>query len=439
MSCSKKGNVDQLPPPPPPFRIQLDSSSFTIGNSEKNVLDTFVLHYNKPVTVNSILLISNICLPDIGRMIINNGRTVKFYNLLCAFLGRDYKFQVSVKDDVGQIQIDTVKFSYYNRRFPIEGQIMHYSISADNKFIWATTANPNRIVCMDIEDTTFKKIFDLSFKPRKFLLNPINQKFYILPYPFNEPNKDRIYIFNPLTGNIEKVLTVTKDIYDNPATQIEVYDLEFGFNGYGVINSGTFESSPSRWRIIDSRFNDSIYAHPEWIASNNGTGNTFYKEFASLQKNYNGTKIYMQMRFAFPRAGVLDCVNSNLTTLVFASSNPNHYIVPSKAEDKLFVASYGFQAIYNNGQWGNSSDFDNRTSETAEFSYRQDDNDVIYYRNQDNSYEFVVLDYGLQKVISRKNVLPDFSKINATTDGKYILAQTDGGLYLWYTNIFYKY
>ena len=93
LSCKKNG-ADIIPPPPPVYTpIKLNSSSFTIGNLAKGILDTFQLNFNKRVDVNHIILISNYCLPDLRYSLSNNGTTIKFYNLLCARLGNDYQFE----------------------------------------------------------------------------------------------------------------------------------------------------------------------------------------------------------------------------------------------------------------------------------------------------------------------------------------------------------
>ena len=439
LSCSKKDKPDPPPSPPSPTPITLLNSSFTLGNREKNVLDTFVLNYNKAITVNYILLISNTCLPDLEKTVTNNGTTVKFYNLLCAWLGRDYSFQISVKDNAGQTKIDTVSFSYYQRKLPVEGEIMQYSITADNRFAWITTAKPNRIICLGIEDSSYKRSYDLGFQPYKFVLNPQNQKFYILPYPHYQPNVDRIYVMNPSNGVIEKTIILSPDNFDNPTYHYRIYDIEIGQNGYGVINTGQQEYGANRWRIIDSRYNDTIYAHSEWVAAHLGTGNYYLQEFSRLHINHDRSKIFMQSIYARPRAGVVDCNSGLVTDLVFANTNPNHYLITSRTEDKFFAAGFAYQSIYSTGSWGSYTSFDNRYSDYATFSYHAGDKDVIYYRSRDYSYELLLLDYFNQKILCRTNVSPDFSLIQATTDGKYMLAVTGGGLYLWNTDIFYKY
>jgi hypothetical protein len=437
--CRKKDqDLPGTPPAPPIIPIKVDSSSFTIGNRENNVLDTFVVHYNKPVTINYVLLLSNTCSPNLEWTTVNNGRTVKFYKLLCGRLGEDFKFEISVRDNDGKTKLDSVQFSYYARKLPIEGDIQQYMISPDNKFCWVTTtSNPNRFYITGIENSANDRVYPLSFRPGRFTLNTYNQKLYFLNYPFYTINTDRYYVMNPATGVIEKTVTLQRDQYDDPLKQNNLYDLAFGANGYGVINTGTIETGPSRWRIIDSRYNDTTYAHPEWIAADNG-GNTFFREFVTVQPNYNKSKIYLRMQYAFPRAGVLDCATGTLTELVYPSTNPSHYIVPSKTQDKLFIAGYAFQAILQNGGINSYSQYDNRYSETADFSYRAGDQDIIYYRSRDFSYEFLILDYLHAKVLMKTNVRPDFNMINASTDGKYILALSGGGLYLFTTDFFYK-
>jgi hypothetical protein len=437
-TCRKQAS-DPAPPPPPPYTpIKLESSSFTIGNLERGILDTFVLHYNKPVAVNHILLISDICLPSLERTISADGKTIKFYKLLCGRLGEDFSFQVSVRDGEGRTKIDTVRFNYYTRRMPIEGRIMHYMVTSDNQYCWLTTQEPNRLYCLGIEDSTFKKVFDLPFLPGRFDLNPFNQKLYVLPYFTPQNNRNRVYVIDPANGNILKTVTVEKDSYDDPQKNIVVYDVSFGANGYGLLNTGMIETSPSRWRVMDSRQNDTIYAHPQWIAAVGGSGNYNFRELFNFKKNHNKTRIYMSQQYSAPRGAYLDCTTGVVTELFYPSFSPNHYVVPSKTQEKLFVAGYLFQGIYENGSFGNYSEFDNRYSETADFSYRPNENNFMYYRSKDDSYELLILDYDNARVLMRTNVPPVFNKIHATTNGKYLVAEGKGGLYLYETDLFYK-
>ncbi len=147
----------------------------------------------------------------------------------------------------------------------------------------------------------------------------------------------------------------------------------------------------------------------------------------------------MQAINAYPRAGLLDCVTQTLTELTLASGNPNHYLIPSKSHDKLFVASFSFQSILTgNASWSNYSTFDDRFSETADFSYKPGEQDVIYYRGRRSSYDFSVIDYANSQILTRINVRPDFKNINATTDGKYIIVTSGGGIYFLKTEMIYK-
>jgi hypothetical protein len=324
---------------------------------------------------------------------------------------------------------------------PIDGQLIHYFITSDNKFCWISTQAPDRLYCYGIDDSTYKRVYDLPFKPGKILINPYNQKLYVLNYFAFITNTDKIYVMEPATGKIEKTITIAKDIYDNPQKRITVSDIAFGFNGYGIINTSTIETGPARWRIIDSRFNDTIYAHPEWIATFTGTSNRALKELFNFNENYNRTRIYMKQPYSQPRGAYIDCNSglvSEITYSYLLSNPPNHYIISSKNQEKLFVASYGFQGILSNGNWSNYSQFDNRYSETADFSYRPGEDDIVYYRSRDYSYEFIILDYRNSKVLMKTNVPPAFNKINATSDGKYIIAIGEGGIFIYDTSLLYR-
>ncbi len=444
LSCKKNG-ADIIPPPPPVYTpIKLNSSSFTIGNLAKGILDTFQLNFNKRVDVNHIILISNYCLPDLRYSLSNNGTTIKFYNLLCARLGNDYQFEFLVHDQDGKTFKDTVAFSYYSRKLPIEGVIMNYVVTNDNNYCWVVTSAPNQIYCIGLEDTNYIRKYSLNFKPAKIVINPYNQKFYILNYPFYTTDIDKVYIMNPANGIIEKTIAIPHDQYDNPLHHLAVYDLDFGYNGYGVVVTGKVEYGNTRWRILDSRFNDTIYAHPDWISSINGGGLPFSLVYGP-KANYNKTKIYMNREYSLGRGAVLDCDNQRMTELNYPSSNPNHYTVPSKKEDKLFVASYLYQGIIGTNSPSYNSQFDNRYSNTADFSYRPNDQNIIYYRGREFStdYEFMVLDYNNGNVLMRTNVSSEFEKINATTNGRYVLALVgnpgNNNLFVFNTDIFYRY
>jgi len=439
LSCRK--NEENQPSPPPPVAYtapKIDSSSFRLGNLEKGTLDTFVLHYNRAVSVNFIRLLSAFCLPDMRWSVSANGKTVKFYNLLCGRLAEDFTFEISVKDSTQQIKTDSVTFSYYFKKIAVAAQMQQMYISPDNKFCWAILYDSAKLYCYGIEDTSYRRTYNLPFRPWRFAFNLQNQKIYFVPYPFTGTEMNKVYVFNPANGAIDKTITLIKDTYDDPLKRVLIYNIGFGSNGYGVLNTGTMEAGFSRWRIIDSRINDSVYAHPAWIASISG-GNSNFREFASIQPNYNGTKIYMQAINAYPRAGLLDCVTQNLTELTLASGNPSHYLIPSKSHDKLFVASFSFQSILtSNTLWSNYSTFDNRYSETADFSYKPGEQDVIYYRGRSGSYDFSVLDYANSRILTRINVRPDFHNINATTDGKYIIVSSGGGIYFLKTAMIYQ-
>lgn len=435
--CKKKDVTDQ--PTLPVYQpIKLTASSFRLGNLETQVKDTFTLHFNKTVTVENILLLDQLCLPELQLTSFNHGRTVQFWGLLCAQLGKDYDFEVQVRDEDGKVLKDTVHFSYYQHRFRTEGQVMNYTITQDNKYIWLCTNNPDRIYQFSLADTSFRKVYDMPFKPFSMAWNERSKEFYIVNYPHYNTNVDRLYVFDPVNGQIKRTITLQKDQYDDPQKNLVIYQLDFGYNGYGVMNTGTKEYGPSRWRVIDTRYNDTIYAHSQWISSIGGVNDPFY-EILSVQPNYNRTKLYFRLPYAVPRAGILDITSGQVSLFVYPDNNPNHYLVASKASDQLFIANFTHQSIFGPGSTNNYSQFDNRYSETAEFSYRAGEQNIMYYRGRsDGSYNFNILDYNQAKSILRTNVGPQFNKIQATTDGKYVLALVGNVLTLWESWWFYQ-
>ena len=120
-TCKKKDTAVPIVSPQVNVLISLQSSSFTLGNSAKGILDTFFLHFNKPIHVNYIKLLSNLCLPNLEYKVSVDSSTVTFYKLLCARLCNVYQFEFSVNDRDHNHLIDTVSFQYYSRKLPIDG------------------------------------------------------------------------------------------------------------------------------------------------------------------------------------------------------------------------------------------------------------------------------------------------------------------------------
>ena len=321
---------------------------------------------------------------------------------------------------------------------------MNYFLSADNKFVWVLTQDPNQVYCIDLENPANTKKYPLNFTPGKMVLNPANQKLYILnyfAYTMGATNLDKIYVMNPADGKIERTITVPLDAYDNPQHRVVLYNLAFGYNGYGILETSTIESSSGapRWRIMDSRYNDTVYVHPAWKGSVGGGNLPFALLWGSVS-NYNGSKIYMRRSYSYPRGAVMDVNSGTMTEMIYPSTNPSHYIVPSRKHDKLFIASFQYQTIIGAGSPQYFSPFDNRYSETADFSYRSGDDNVIYYHAREDFpyFDFMILDYNLGKTLMKTRVGSDFNNILATTDGKYVLAVVGGEVVVFEVEWFYR-
>lgn len=443
-ACKKK-DVEAPSAPVQPVHIPtlMTGSSYTLGNLQRGIQDTFVLKFNKPVKVNYIMLLSNVCSPNLKWHTADSGTTVMFYDLRCGWLGKDFRFECSVRDSDGKTKKDTVSFSYYKRKFPTTGSFVNLMVTTDNKYCWVTTKLPNQLYCFGIEDTSYKRVYPLTFEPAKIVFNPFNQRLYLPVSRSGNAANNKVFVLNPNSGDIEKVITLRADQYDDPSLHLEIVDLDFGDNGYGVIITQSNEYwIDYRWRIIDSRLHDSIYAHPQWVASLN-TGRRL-DGFYFCSAGDNKTKIYLNMGQSEVEYGVLDCNTERIATFRNCLSRSNHYIVPNKIKDQVFIASTGYQGVQTEGNCGNYSEFSNNFSYTADFSYRKKDDRVVYYRGLTtdgyyNYYEFAVIDYSKAKILMRTNIPGDFLHITSTTDGKYMLATVGNEVFLFDTDMFYQY
>lgn len=415
-------------------KIRLINSFFLPGNYEKKGKDTFYLQFNKAVNLNYIVFNSEGCLPDLEHTITSDSTIIKFYNFLCGGIGGAYPFKFSVSDSLGNVLIDTVTFYCYKRNIPLQGNPINYFITDDNQYCWVLTNSPNQLLCLGINDTSYKKSYDLDFVPTKAIFNYYNNKIYIIPSGDDLIHRDYIYVFNPALGKVDKKILIPHEA----STDKEqfAYDLAFGSNGYGmavVTNDNSYET----WLVIDSKLNDSLYTHPMLDPMG-----TYLGSYSMCFTNYNKTQILALEVGARSRLGVLDCFSHSLTEFSTPVSPLcySEYFVANKIKNDIFMVNLQTdldgQFVISNGEiTGTATNFDAYNNSEAEFSYRANENNYIYYL--DNSVIGIV-DYTTGKTLMSTNFSYDLSKISATTDGKYILAKGTNCIKIFDTQMFYQ-
>ena len=110
------------------------------------------------------------------------------------------------------------------------------------------------------------------------------------------------------------------------------------------------------------------------------------------------------------------------TTKKFSSILPVDYtrsvfLTPNKTNSKIYFGQLYDQFVMDtDGNMSLKSYLDNRSNGSADFSYRQGDNNIILFR--DNDY-FQVLDYNTQRTLTRHRILYNAKGFVTTTNGEY--------------------
>ncbi|MDP4218435.1 MAG: hypothetical protein Q8927_19730 [Bacteroidota bacterium] len=429
MAACKKNDIS----PPPPVKtdtLKLISTTYIPGNQVKNAQDTFDLLFNHPVTINSIQLQSNGCLPDFKFNTTNKGRTVQFYNFLCGGLGGDYTFLYTVTDSVNVRHSGSVSFHCYTRRINFSGSVISYFLSKDNNYCWVLTGSPAQLLCVGITDTGYRKSWPLAFTPFKAVLNGDNNKLYILSGDYGL--RDTIFVMDPGSGAIVKKIAVPRS---SDGMEEFPVGLAFGANGYGMLNIEDENFNPS-WLVIDSRKNDTLYRHPSLVVGSVPYG---LFSFKMCYPNFDGSKVMGLELYGSCRLVVLDCNTHALSELAFPPSpqcNSNYFVL-NKLIDQIFMGNIqpdgDVQFLVSNGSIVGSSDFDGYGGSEADFDYRSNGNDYVwYYDNQ----VFGLVNYAGGAVLSMYGFAPSIDDIAATTDGKYIVTRGNSSLVLFDTGMF---
>lgn len=392
-------------------------------------MDTFTLQFNRPIKVDNIFFAENGCLPDLKHIVTDSGTVVKFYNFLCGGLGEAYTFGFSVTDTLGNQLNDSVTFKCYARKIEFEGTPINYFVTRDNQYCWVLTRSPNKMICIGLKDTTIKKSYDLDFIPWKAAYNYYNDEIYILTSSGDYTRRKNVYVMNPENGKILKTLVLP---LDHSGNELHGEDIAFGFNGFGLIIASNDDSNESELDI-ESQHNDTIYAD---------TLNYGAFGFDKVYTNFDGTKLIGHLPGGTCRFGIEDCYTHKISLLETPVSRVcyNEYIAVNRKKDQIFVVNlqttgYGQFIITNNNIMSASTNFDAYSDSEADFSYRSNENNYIYYLD---NHVFGVVNYNTGDILMNTDFGYNLKQITATTDGKYLVCTDRNAMVVFDTNIFYQ-
>lgn len=421
--------------------LQLTSYEGIIGNLDKGIQDSVYLHFNN--AIQSITIKSNIdyCQSALNYNYTNNSTNVMF-SFGCAALGGNYPFTITATDQNGNSFSKDINVPFYKSKLNVPGFISDYVLINNEKEVLIATFAPDKLIRYSVEKDSVLQTYDLSayMSPIKLSYSPYDSKVYIMgtspgaTYRYSYMTLPDIYTLNLQSGQIVKSITIPADPNELYPVNIP-FNIAFTKNGHGELLLRSNISSALRWRFIDATQNYLVSTPAGAI----GDGDYY----DNLQLNYDQTKIISTQTYVGSCVyGVFDGNTQQLTTIKPGSVTRSVFITPNRKNGTIYFGQLYDQFIMDlQGNMSQISGIDNRSNGTADFSYRPNENDVIYFC--DDSY-LQVLNYSNASTIMNTGVITGLRKFTSTVDGNsaiaYQLSNTDvsSSLFIFDTGSFYR-
>ncbi|MFW5879777.1 MAG: carboxypeptidase regulatory-like domain-containing protein [bacterium] len=419
------------------FSLKIVETKGLIANQKLNIVDSFMVRFNKPVQSVSINSFQNTCFSDISHVQSEDKKTVTF-SFSCAELGGSYSFTVYATDLNGSPFIQNITVPLFALKRQFEGYITDFYLMGSTNEMYISTINPNggRIYHYSIESDSVLKSFDLTgiVAPYKFSLNPFNNKLYIIgaspDYDTNTGSLDPsaftstlpiIYILNPNIGEVEDSIEILTDELDHPQHPCNIpTDIGFTNSGMCIMSTKANEASYLRWKFLDTSNNNKIYFYTDNISSD------FYS-FSRVYENYDHTKLFLMQPYGGCSYGLYDDTNKELSILRPSSITSSYDLIPNRKKDIIYIRQLRDQFIINlQGEIGAVSHLDSRPAGGADFDYSDETFQTIFvYEAKSfvgNPNEFNVLDYSSGTTVLKCDALDEIYNFTTTIDGKWAVA-----------------
>ena len=424
-----------------------------LGNNDQGIQDSIHVLFNKPISVERIQSNWSSCEAAINFSPTDNNMGVQF-SFSCAELGGRYPFSITVKDKEGDSLTENIEVSFYHTKLDLEGYTTDMLLINEDKELLISAFNPSRILRYSIESNSILQIYDMStiMSPIKLSYNPYNDQVYVLGNTdpsaedrYTGINRPDVYTLNYHTGKISLAFTAVPDEKDHPNAPANIpYNIGFTKTGLGVILLKSNGSSALRWKLIDSSKKDKIYAYPHF---ENSTV-TEHNYFVNMWTNFNQSKLLLTLEDGSVNYGIFDGTTAEISMLHPGSGTRSYTITPHKKVDKFYVRQLYNQFIMDlKGNLSKISGLDSRHGGKADFSYRNNENNIIYiceeqsFVNEPNSFQ--VLDYNTATTLKSCDVIDDLQEFSTTVNGKYGVAQKrnsdkSSSIYTFLTDTFYS-
>ena len=419
------------------FKTKIIETKGIIANEELDIVDSFLVRFNKPINLITIKSNESLCFSDIDIIPSNNNKDFIF-SYACGQLGGSYSFKINATDFDGFTIAKDIDIPLYSIKHQFEGYITDYYLinNSNEMYISTNQLDGGTIYHYSIETDSILNSFNLTgiVSPYRFSLNLYDNKLYIVGstpgYKENTgildtkaftSNVPKIYRLNTNTGIVEDSIEILADELDHPQSPKNIpIDIGFTRSGMGIIILKAIKSSGYRWKFIDTSNNDSIFYY---------TDDTFseYYEYCRVYENYNFTKLFLLSPYGSLYYGIYDNSQKSMSSIISPVFDRSYDLIPNKNEETIFVRQLYTQFMMNiQGETGTISHLDSRHAGRADFDYSDETNQTIFiYEDQSfvgNPNKFRVLDYLTGSTILKCDALDDLYRFSTTSDGKWALA-----------------
>ena len=379
--------------------------------------DSALLLFNKPLKTLQVTSNTDYCLSDIDVDRVAGNRGIRF-SYRCADAGNLYSFRVAVTDSAGNSFVENVDIPFYTRKVDIAGYVTDYLVEDD--LVYLAAINPSRIIEYSLREDKVLREYDLSayVGPKKIVLNPYNGHLYLSGVApdatslYDYYRLTSLFVFDKLQWKMIKEIPVLPDASDHPDAPTNApYDLGFTTSGYGIVLLYSNGSSGSRWKVIDSANDDSIYVHPDRSG-----------EFSAVRPNYNYRKLLFDGRYGSTSVTILD-EEHTFTRISPFYGDRGVAIIPHRKEDRVFLGQLNEQFFMDSQGATTRLPTLAGISENGDFSYREGEESIMYFCDEGYLY---VNDFQKGVTKLKTTIRYGVEQFTTTADGQYALTYVIG-------------
>ncbi len=412
--------------------VNQDSPIMLLSKGDEDVLlpDSITLGFNKPITVTKITADYQNCISSLKYRYLNGDKGVRF-QYGCASLCSAYTFSITVKDRRGLSATMPFKKEYYTYKTVMPGRIVNFWVTDDNQTCWMAIQKGDVIIgpqgngslmAMSLKDFKIIKEYPLPKSIVNFTYNAYNKAFYVLT---NEP---LILKVDPATGNVLKQIPINKLPEDNQIYP-EIYpgSINFADNGYGILTCGALKSSGESWRVIESDKDDAMSVHPLRKT----------QPMLTVVTRNDFDKKYLYLRYPYSlETFILNAETRQTTPFTIPVTGGTPFIVTNKKNNKAFFIQTYEQYIYDFATKAMSKLSYFGHGGLGEFSYRENDEDIIYFFDADKRFNVLNFKNATTLLQFPSSLRDMYYRPIATTDGKLLLVRQDEQFYAFNTSMF---